>query len=49
MEQIRYLGTDLVDQISMQEETMGKLMSENVCCHSEQNFCLSFEIQKYKA
>jgi len=40
MEQITYLGTILADRISIQEETVGRLKSENVCYNSVQNFCL---------
>ena len=43
MEQFKYLGTNLKDQNSIQEEIKNSLKSVNACCHSVQNL-LSFSL-----
>jgi len=47
VEQLKYLGTTLMDQNSIQEEIKGRLKSGNACYHMVQN-CLQFAIQKYQ-
>jgi len=37
VEQFRYLGTTVTDQIVTYEEIKSRLTSGNVCCHSVQN------------
>jgi hypothetical protein len=37
VEELKYLGTTLMNQISIQEEIRRILKSENACCHSVQN------------
>jgi hypothetical protein len=41
--ELKYLGTNLTNQNSIQEEITSKLKSGNECCHSEQNL-LSFSL-----
>jgi hypothetical protein len=41
MEQIRYLGTTLTDQNSIQEEIKSRCKLENACYHSVQNLLSS--------
>jgi len=41
MDDFKYLGTILTNQISIQEEIKSRLMSGNACCHSVQNFLSS--------
>ena len=48
VEQSRYLGTNIVDRNSIQEEIKSKFKSGNACYHSVQNlFVFQFSIQKY--
>jgi len=43
MEDLKYLGTTLTNQNSVQEEIKSRLKSGNACCHSVQNiFSFSF-------
>jgi len=51
VEEFRYLGTNLLNQSSIQEETESRLKSGNACYHSEQNllyFSLLFKNSKIK-
>ena len=40
VEEFKYLGINLTNQISLQEEIESRLKLENACYHSVQNFCL---------
>ena len=40
-EEFKYLGTDLTNQTSIQEEIKSRLKSENACYHSVQNLLSS--------
>ena len=46
MEDIRYLGTTLTNQSSLQEEIKSRLKSGNVCCYSVQNILSSSLLSK---
>jgi len=46
VEQFRYLGTTLANQISVQEEIKSRMKSGNACCHSVQNSLLSSLLSK---
>ena len=52
VEDLKYLGTNLTDQNSIQEEIKSRLKSGNVCYYSVQNlsefFVFQFTIQKFK-
>jgi hypothetical protein len=41
VEELKYLGTNLTNQNSIQEEIKHRLKSRNACYHSVRNFCLS--------
>ena len=41
VEELRYLGTTLTNQNSIQEEIKSRLKSRNACCHSVQNLLSS--------
>ena len=41
MEEVKYLGTNLTNQISIQEEIKSRLKSGNACYHSVQNLLSS--------
>jgi hypothetical protein len=45
-EQLKYLGTTLKNQNSVQEEIKSRLKSANVCCHSVQNLLSSSLLSK---
>jgi hypothetical protein len=40
VEEFKYLGTNLTNQSSVQEEIKSRLKSGSACYHSLQNFCL---------
>ena len=46
VEEFKYLGTNLTDQNSIQEEIKSRLKSENACCHSVQNHLSSSLLSK---
>ena len=46
VEQIKYLGTNLKDQNSIQEEIKNRLKSGDACCHSVQNLLSSSLLSK---
>ena len=46
VEQFRYLGTTLANQISVQEEIKSRMKSGNACCHLVQNSLLSSLLSK---
>jgi len=46
LEEFKYLGTNLTNQNSIQEEMKGILKSENVCYHSVQNHLSSSFLSK---
>ena len=46
VEQSKYLGTNIVDRNSIQEEIKGKFKSGNACCHSVENFLSSSLLSK---
>ena len=46
VEQLKYLGTTLTDQNSIQEENMSQMKSGNVCYHSLQNLLFSSLLSK---
>ena len=46
MEQFKYLGTNLTNQNSIQEEIKSRLKSGNVCYHSVQNILSSSLLSK---
>ena len=46
VEQFRYLGTNLTNQNSIQEENKCRLKSQNGCCHSVQNILSSSLLSK---
>ena len=46
MEQFKYLGTNLKDQNSIQEEIKNRLKSGDACCHSVQNLWSSSLLSK---
>ena len=48
VEQCKYLGPNLTNQNSIQEEIKSRLMSENACCHSVQNILFSSLLFKKK-
>ena len=49
VEKLKYLGTALTNQNSIQEEIKSRLKSENACYHSVQNLLSSkSDILKYK-
>jgi len=52
VEELKYLGTNLTNQNSIQEEIKSRLKSGNACYHSVQNFSepffFQFTIQKFK-
>jgi len=48
MEEFKYLGTNLTNQKSTQEEIKSRLNSGNACFLSVQNLLSSFPIQKFK-
>jgi hypothetical protein len=41
VEELKYLGTTLMNQNSIQEEIESRLKSRNACCHSVQNLLSS--------
>ena len=45
-EELKYLGTTLTNQNSIQEKNKRRLKSCNVCCHSVKNFCLQVRYSK---
>ena len=45
-EDFKYLGTNLTNQNSVQEEIKSRLKQRNACYHSVQNFCLPVCYQK---
>ena len=47
VEQFKYLGTNLTNQNSIQEEIKSRLKSGNDCCHSVQNLLSSSVLSKY--
>jgi hypothetical protein len=46
VEELKYLGTKLTDQNSIQEEIKSRLKLGNACCHSMQNILLSSLLSK---
>jgi len=46
VEQFKYLGTTLTDQISLQEEINSSLKSGNACCHLVQSRLYSSFLSK---
>jgi len=49
VEEYKYLGTNLTDENSIQEEIKNILKSGNACYHSVQNFFVfQFDTQKFK-
>jgi hypothetical protein len=46
VEQFKYLGTNLTDQNTIQEEIKSRLQSGNACCHSVQNLLASSLLTK---
>jgi len=46
IEELRYLGTTLTNQISIQEEVKRRLKSGNACYHSVQNLASSSLLSK---
>ena len=46
MEEFKYLGSNLTDQNSIEEQVKGRLKSGNVCCHSVQNLLSSSLLSK---
>jgi hypothetical protein len=49
VEQFKYLGTNLTNQNSIEEEIKSRLKSGNACYHSVQkSFVFQFAIQKHK-
>ena len=49
VEEFKYLGTNLMDQNSIQEEIKSSFKSGNACYHSVQNlFVYQFTTQKFK-
>jgi len=46
VEQFKYLGTNLKDQNSIQEEIKNRLKSGDACCHSVQNLWSSSLLSK---
>ena len=46
VEEFKYLGTTLTNQISFQEEIKSRLKSGNTCCHSVQNLLSSSLVSK---
>jgi hypothetical protein len=46
LEELKYLGTTLTNQNSIQEEINSRLKSENSCCHSVQNLLSSKLLSK---
>ena len=49
VKELKYLGTTLINQTSIQEEIKSRLKLGNACYHSVQNlFVFQFTIQKFK-
>jgi len=48
VEQLKYLGTTVTDQTSIQEEMKNRLKSGNICYHSVQNLLSSSLLSKNK-
>jgi len=48
VEELKYLGTTLTNQNSIQEEIKSRLKSGNVCYHSVWNLVFQFPVQKFK-
>ena len=48
VEEIKYLGTTVTNQNSIQLEIKSRLKSGNACYHSVQNLVFQFAIQKFK-
>jgi hypothetical protein len=48
LEHLKYLGTTVTNQNSIQEEIKSKLKSGNACYFSVQNFCLPVCYLKYE-
>jgi len=46
VEELRYLGTTITNQISIQEEIKSRLKSGNACYHSVQNLLSSSLLSK---
>jgi hypothetical protein len=46
VEDFKYLGRNLLNQNSIQEEIKSRLNSGNACCHSEQNLLSSSVLSK---
>ena len=40
LEELKYLGKNITNQNSIQEEIRSRMKSRNACNHSVQNFCL---------
>ena len=47
VEELKYLGTALTNQNSIQEEIKSRLKSGNACCHLEQNLLSSSLVSKH--
>jgi len=48
VEEFKYLGTNLTNKNSIQEEIKSRLKSGNACYHSVQNVFFQLAIQKFK-
>jgi len=46
VEELQYLRTTYMNQVSIQEEIKGRLKSGNACCHSVQNLLFSSLLSK---
>jgi len=46
VEELKYMGTSVTNQNSIQEEIKSRMMSGNACYHSEQNFLSSSLLSK---
>ena len=47
LDELKYLGTNLTNQNSIQEEIKSRLKSGNACCHSVQNILSASLLPKY--
>jgi len=47
LDEFKYLGTNLTNQNSIQEEIKSRLKSGNACCHSVQNILSASLLPKY--
>jgi len=48
VEELKYLGTNLRNQTSIQEDIKSRLESGNACSHSSRIFCLPLCYTKFK-